>query len=270
MYGTYGWNSGATAAQVLQDIAELIGGKAIAALSAGCNKAGSVIAGAASGWTCTDPAYGALTAPCADGISTKAVRVLNTGAMVQLAACEVWNAATHAATNQTTAKDAAAWSGAAAGAVNFIATPDVLAIYAADLSKFGWCGEILPGMPQSVAGTPWFVSDDTWATAMPRLKNGNPTAGYSLNYAGNQQSQSIPAMGRNAAEATFWPLLPRLHRTNNSSVLGYVRGIWDTTENTANSGDLLTGSAGEVYLLMRRRAAADHSLEVYTMALERK
>lgn len=108
MYAKYVTDTTSVQAEVINDIALLLSGSPISALSNSCDKANTtLISTVAPGWTLVDnaaPLNGrVLSAPDADGLTTKYVN-LNTqsASLIGLTGYEAWNSVAHTGTNATT------------------------------------------------------------------------------------------------------------------------------------------------------------------------
>lgn len=106
MYAKYVWLSGATQAQMLDDVCKLLTNTAVASLSASCDKVNSVVIASTlpNNWTVFDAAASAsskvLRSLNKDGTSYKYAQISFSGNNVLLTAWESWNATTHVGTNQ--------------------------------------------------------------------------------------------------------------------------------------------------------------------------
>lgn len=148
MHAKYVSTSTATIAQIIADIAALIVGSTVASLSASCDKANTtLISTVAPGWTVFDaaaPATGqVITAPDADGLTTKFVRIFAGNALsIDMQLYDSWNAVTHAGVNPSNSFGATSGPAFTAGAVNtywIFATPRMLYITdAGQLSRGAW------------------------------------------------------------------------------------------------------------------------------------
>jgi hypothetical protein len=109
MHSKYVTLASSTQAQVINDIAKLLSGSPISALSASCDKVNStLISTVAPGWTLFDAAAplngNVLSASDADALTTKYVRIFGpSGTTIDITANETWNAGTHAGTNPANA-----------------------------------------------------------------------------------------------------------------------------------------------------------------------
>jgi hypothetical protein len=109
MFAKYVSNTNTTQAQVMSDLALLLSGSPLSALSASCDKANSqLISTVAPGWTIVDTlaanAGYVLAASDANGLTTKNVKLFPpTSATLDILGYDTWNATTHVGTNTTTA-----------------------------------------------------------------------------------------------------------------------------------------------------------------------
>jgi len=110
MYAKYVTNATTVQSQAISDLALLLTGSPVSALSSSCNKTLSMITpGApAPGWTLVDsaaPQSGqVISAPDADGLTTKYVRLhVYSAVQFSLTGSESWDATAHTGLNPTTA-----------------------------------------------------------------------------------------------------------------------------------------------------------------------
>lgn len=131
-------------AQIINDFALLLAGSPISALSASCDKANSIlISTVAPGWTVVDAAATfsgcVVSAPDADGLTTKYVKIHALSATLMDVACyESWNSTTHVGTNPTSSSTSAEMLVFTPAAVNtfwIFATPRSL--YISDVAARG-------------------------------------------------------------------------------------------------------------------------------------
>lgn len=130
MYAKYVTNATSTQAQVINDIAQLLSGAAISALSASCDKVNTtLLSTVAPGWTLTDAAAASsgcvVSAPDAAALTTKYVDLYaSSAALIAAVGYETWNAGTHAGTNPTNAiSNTLAYSASAVNTYLIFATP---------------------------------------------------------------------------------------------------------------------------------------------------
>ena len=141
MHAKYVSTIASTQAQIINDLALLISGSPISALSASCDKANTtLISTVLPGWTLLDAAAGSsgcvLTAPDADGLTTKYVRLFGiTANWIDLNLYESWNSATHVGTNvsisassQRAAAQSVLWNAGVTNTYWIFATPRMLFI----------------------------------------------------------------------------------------------------------------------------------------------
>jgi len=253
MYGTYAYNAGATAAQVVADVLALVTGADPATLSNSCNKALTTAAGAASGWQVEDANYGVLSAPCIGGgpASRKLARV-TAATKLQLSTVDSWNNATHVAGTSTSALDVSlAFS--AAGAVNFLATDEVLMLAASDWSVWQCVCEIKRDGPLlSDAGAPsWVILGTTNYCYAPRFKN-LTAAGDSTNVSLSVASAYGTLTGsttRDRAERLYIPMAPAVASLSSVPVGEFV-GVM-VSGGYGQSGDYMLDASGDVWQLSK-------------------
>lgn len=106
MHVKYVSSSSPVLAQVINDFALLMSGSPLSALSASCDKANSIlISTVAPGWTLVDqsaPQGCVISAPDADGLTTKYARIYSVGSSyIDVMGYENWNPITHTGTNPT-------------------------------------------------------------------------------------------------------------------------------------------------------------------------
>jgi hypothetical protein len=109
MFAKYVSNTNTTQAQVMSDLALLISGSPLSALSASCDKANSqLISTIAPGWSIVDTLAAnagiVLAASDANGLTTKNVKLYPSNASnFDIVGYESWNATTHVGVSPTTA-----------------------------------------------------------------------------------------------------------------------------------------------------------------------
>lgn len=248
MIGVYAYKAGATAAQVAADLAAMIGGAAVAGLSAICDKNLSSAAGAASGWAVLDAAYGVVKGADLSG-ADKFVRVMASGSDVAIGPCEGWNAATHAAQNAVTVQRAVTVA-ASGGVVYVLANAEAVTLWAADGTSWACVVEICRDSPMLPAGYP--VSGLMYSGAVgylycPRFKN--PTvAGDTVNaWMVLRMAMGVNIQPRAPGEVLYWQLMPMCAAGPSGTVFfGYLRGCYEGPAGA--TGARLVDAAGVEYV----------------------
>ena len=128
MYAKYVSTTTSVGAQVINDLALLLSGSPISALSASCDKINStLVSTVAPGWTLLDsaaPASGCmLSAPDIDGLTTKFVYLYPAVSELRIGSYETWNAVAHTGTNATPGISICAHSATVANTYIVFATP---------------------------------------------------------------------------------------------------------------------------------------------------
>lgn len=128
MYAKYVSTASATTTNIIQDIAALLTGAAISSLSTSCDQANTTLTSTvAPGWTTVDtaPTGGGVvvSAPDADGLTTKYLQLSIPGGYFALTTYETWNTATHTGTRSTTSGNIGSISNNAVYTYYIFATP---------------------------------------------------------------------------------------------------------------------------------------------------
>lgn len=262
MFAAYAYKSGATAAQVAADLAALVCGAAVAALSAGCDKAASSVGGAAPGWAAFDGAYNVCKGADLSG-ADKFLRLLASGSDVQATVCESWNAATHAAVNAVTAQKVVTVA-ASGGVVYVVANAEGAAFWPADGATWLYVSEVSRDSPLLPAGYPTIcLGYSTYPNYLyvPRFKNpaaaGDTTGGNLLIYTA---LGSINVQARAPGEAFYWQLMPLTVAAPSGTVFfGYLRGCYIAPAGA--TGARLVDGGGAEYAQMYISASAAYAVE---------
>lgn len=257
MYGVYAWIAGATAAQLQQDLVALICGGAVADLSAGANKAGCSVSGAASGWTALDAGYGVIKRDGQAGGPGMVARLsVSATPRIQLQAVDAWATATHTAGSATTAFDVSLTT-TAAGSVNLMASDAGLLIAAADWSYWGALAEVKrdgPALAGDALAPGAFTINNSGYVYMPRLKA--PTATGDLTAVSCSLSSAYGSLSGGAArdrtEKLYFPMSPATVAYSSVPV-GEVAGLL-TIGGYGQSGDYVQDAGGVTYQLVKAAA----------------
>lgn len=244
MYGVYAWQAGATGQQVVADLVAMIAGAAVADLSGVCDKALSSVAGAASGWSVVDAAFGVLGAASQEGGPQRQARLMSSDTpRVVMAAVHAWATATHTTDAATNALEASGVVGDA-GAVNVIATPGGLLIGASDWSLWAMHAEVKRAAPPLSGALPGSVVVNGYGYAyVPKAKNPeglglvvNASAAVVSSYAGLAETAA-----RDALDMLYIPLVPACVAVKQVP-FGELSGVL-AAGGYAASGDLMTAGA---------------------------
>lgn len=252
MYGTYAWNAGATAAHVLSDLLALMGGAEPAALSASCNKAATVVAGAAHPWIVEDAPYGVISAPCLSGVGVRKLARITVDTAIRLSCVDSWVTATHVAGNSTTAQ-MVSLALTSAGSVTFLFTDETVLFGSSDWAYWAANIEIKRDGPllADVAAPNWAVVTQGNACNFPRLKNLS-SAGESANV-GVSMLSSYGAMTstttRDRSERLYIPMVPAVVALSNVPI-GEVVGV-RVAGGYGLSGDFMIDGGGVNFLLAK-------------------
>lgn len=248
MYGIYAWNAGAVPAQVTADILALIAGGLVADLSASCNKAVTVGAGEASGWSVVDSAYGVMShAGQAGGPGMVARLTASATPRLQLAAVDGWNMGSHAAGFAAAAQDCSG-SLAVAGQVSFIAGPAGLLLAGSDYAQWALVSEVKrdgPALAGDALAPGGFVVGSGGYCYMPRLKSPSAVgdlAGVSVTLQSAYGSLATTA-ARSRGEALYLPMVPGTLQYSNVPI-GEMAGPM-IAGGYAQSGDYIIAANGD-------------------------
>lgn len=152
MLAKYVWLSGATQAQMLDDICKLFAGATISSLSASCDKVNSQILADTlpNNWAVFDAAASAsakvLRSANSDGVSYKYAHLSYASNTLSLTSYESWNASTHVGTNQAFRSTATGLTISVSTA--FATTGGTLYLYAtSDILMFGTSSAAIASIP---------------------------------------------------------------------------------------------------------------------------
>lgn len=256
MYGTYAWQAGAPAANIVADLLALLGGAAVADLSATANKPACSVAGAASGWVAVDAAYGVVSrAGQAGGPGMVARLTVSATPRLQLAAVDQWAMGSHSAGFSTAVVDCSTAT-SAAGAVNFVATGDGLLIAAADWSYWAMVAEVKrdgPALNDAAAPGAVLVNNNGYCY-MPRIKAPaavgdltNPNCALTSAY-----GSLSAAAARDRTEKLYLPIVPATVSYSNVPV-GELAGPV-VVGGYGQSGDFVQDGNGDQYQIAKYNA----------------
>ena len=253
MYGTYSWNAGAAAVNVIADLVALVTGGAVADLSVAANKAACSVEGAASGWVAQDAAYGVVRRDGLAGGPGMTARLTVSGTpRIQLAAVDGWVMGSHSASFATAAVDVGNVT-TAAGSVSFIATDAGLLVGSSDWGYWAAISEIKrdgPALSDALAPGVMLVVSNGYCY-MSRLKA--PAAVGDVT-APNCQFQSAygslsASAARDRAEKLYLPMAPAV--VSYSSVpVGEVAGLM-VVGGYGQSGDYMLDAAGDTWQIAK-------------------
>lgn len=253
MFGTYGWNAGATQAHIFADLAALVCGAAVDDLSASCNKAASNVAGEASGWSVLDAdSYVIARAGQAGGPGMQAQFGAQASQYVGVRAVEAFNTVTNlpgGASSYLRCSGAMA----VAGRVNIYANASGLAIASADFADVAIVGEVKRGSPVfagDALAPGSFIADRSY-TYMPRIKSNSALGdvmGANCVIAGAYGSMGTTA-ARTRTDTLYLPIVP-LMLSASSFPVGECSGLVAVGGYGA-SGDTVTDNEGSKFVLLR-------------------
>lgn len=277
MYAKYVSVVGATMANVLSDIARLIGGESIANLSASCDKTNSQVlfGSSVTGWTAHDiaspaSAYGCIVkAPHADGVTTKYGSLSQFDATTFTLSCyEDFNNATHVGVNRSFILNQPGhrivFSTTAVNTYYILATPRLLSVgsnFASEthvLVEFTREAKYLKNTSYPAFGVcsiGYYVNG--WGIGIPRVKNptaaGDITVNASAHVRGVGPEGGVPAdqPTRDNLEQKYHQLSPAFasHAAGAGLYLGVIQDLYMTTKNYGVGGDEVVTADGEFFIL---------------------
>lgn len=255
MHGIYSWNAGASAGNIIGDLVALLCGAAVMDLSAGCDKAASVVAGEAADYVAIDAAYGVVQSVGQAGGPGRLMRLQVSGQnRIQLGVVDQWAMGSHSAAFASGVIDASGLV-TAAGSVNLVACDDALLVGAADWSYWAGSAEVKrdgPAMGDALAPGGFVVGG--YYCYMPRLKSPSAVgdlAGPSCAFASAYGALTASA-ARDRAEKLYIPMVPAV-LSYASYPVGEVAGVM-VSGGYGQSGDMMTDGAGNEYVLARNTA----------------
>jgi hypothetical protein len=274
MYARYDYNAGATAANVIADIAKILTGTTDKSLlSAACAKATTdIVATVPAGWTLVDDATGTaneivVSAPCALGIKPKLARILANTTQLTTWSLETWNAATNVAANQAGGVGTSTTL-SGANTIYIAATERYLFLMGVNAgvsgNPVGVC-ELKPGTPYAMEANglppaanvslPNSFGQNSSSAYLPRCKTitGTDTANvylqcvtllYACGTAGGGTYQMLNA----DLVSTSPPVVPVWFGayTSNASFIGEMYGVKHTINSLGSNQDEVT-SDGKTY-----------------------
>jgi hypothetical protein len=254
MYGNYSWVQGAAAAQIVGDLVALACGAAVADLSAGCNKAASAVAGAASGWAVVDAAYGVVSRAGQGGGPGMLARLTVSGTpKLQLAAVDGWVMGSHSASFAAQAQDCSNTL-AAAGQVFVMAGDFGLCLMASDFATWALVGEVKrdgPALAGDALAPGGFVVCSSNYVYMPRLKSPSAVGDLtspSVTLASAYGALSAAAV-RARGEALYMPMVPAVLYYQQVPI-GEVVGVV-AAGGYGQGGDYLSNAGGDVFQIVK-------------------
>lgn len=278
-----------TQAQVQNDLALLLSGAAISALSASCDKTNTtLLSTVAPGWTLADTAgpntgY-AVTAPDAAGTTTKVGLIYtSSAALIGVLGYETYNASTHVGTN-VTAGVTFAYSSTTINTYFIFATPRSFYItpsngQGAGIFEFSRDCQYLIGTNYpcfAVVGNAALAAFSSGATttqanatavlnAVPRTKNlvaaGDLTGATSGVYLATITSKIVTAQGNSQNSGWFWSIpsyAPNTKLLDANGIPYYeVRPLWAISSGYPNVG----ATIGKFYDILETSIAVGNTMD---------
>lgn len=259
MWARYVYAAGATVENIAADLAAIVGGAAVASLSASCVKASTEIYGEPSPWSVLSLAYGVVCADGEDGVKKYLRFGVPAVGKVRLAALESWDSSSPSASSAGAGKDVTPVTTSSGVVMVYVSSGSVAIVLGIGGVSFAVAFEIRRGTPATAGGRPavGVLGGVNYYDAISvRLKNqliaGDLVKGVLTMMA--PQGATVAA-SRDEGEAIYAPILP-VSVCQAAVFVGVALGLFRVGDAIGVTGDVLVCMDGAVYVVLRTGAGA--------------